>query len=197
MLNQDVLWVMDEVQLMDVGLATSAQLQAFRQHHAPSRPSATWWMSATLQPDWLVTRDTQDLCAVMSTTEIPEGDRVGHLWDDVTKPVIVRTDGSRAADLACLVAEAHGAAGSGRDGPTLVVVNTVDRAVELAAKLRESPALASVDLRLVHSRLPCRRSCRVARRLPQSRRLRSGDQPHHRGDSGRGGWCRTSRRRCS
>jgi len=152
MLNQDVLWVMDEVQLMDVGLATSAQLQAFRQHHAPSRPSATWWMSATLQPDWLVTRDTQDLCAVMSTTEIPEGDRVGHLWDDVTKPVIVRTDGSRAADLACLVAEAHGAAGSGRDGPTLVVVNTVDRAVELAAKLRESPALASVDLRLVHRR---------------------------------------------
>ncbi|GIX00464.1 MAG: hypothetical protein KatS3mg111_3796 [Pirellulaceae bacterium] len=30
LLNQDCLWVMDEVQLMDVGLATSAQLQAFR-----------------------------------------------------------------------------------------------------------------------------------------------------------------------
>jgi len=31
LLNQDALWVMDEVQLMDVGLATSAQRQAFRE----------------------------------------------------------------------------------------------------------------------------------------------------------------------
>ena len=30
LLNQDALWVMDEVQLMDVGLATSGQLQVFR-----------------------------------------------------------------------------------------------------------------------------------------------------------------------
>jgi len=30
LLNQDSLWVMDEVQLMDVGLATSGQLQSFR-----------------------------------------------------------------------------------------------------------------------------------------------------------------------
>jgi CRISPR-associated endonuclease/helicase Cas3 len=29
-LNHHALWVMDEVQIMDVGLATSAQLQAFR-----------------------------------------------------------------------------------------------------------------------------------------------------------------------
>ncbi|MFN5284583.1 MAG: DEAD/DEAH box helicase, partial [Planctomyces sp.] len=34
LLNQDALWVMDEVQLMDVGLATSAQLQAFRGYDA-------------------------------------------------------------------------------------------------------------------------------------------------------------------
>ena len=31
LLNHDALWVMDEVQFMDVGLATSAQLQAFRE----------------------------------------------------------------------------------------------------------------------------------------------------------------------
>lgn len=152
MVNQDVLWVMDEVQLMDVGLSTSVQLQAFRRHRLASRPSATWWMSATLQPEWLATRDTRELCAAMRRTEIPEGDRVGHLWDDVTKSVTLRTDGSGAADLARLIERAHGEAGSGRDGPTLVVVNTVDRAVELAATLRKSPALSAVDLRLVHSR---------------------------------------------
>ena len=53
LLNQDCLWVMDEVQLMDVGLATSGQLQAFREQdtalRGPRRPCKTWWMSATLQ----------------------------------------------------------------------------------------------------------------------------------------------------
>jgi CRISPR-associated endonuclease/helicase Cas3 len=57
LLNQDALWVMDEVQLMDVGLATSAQLQAFRGQDSAGgrsiRPCQTWWMSATLQPEWL------------------------------------------------------------------------------------------------------------------------------------------------
>ncbi len=55
LLNQDCLWVMDEVQLMDVGLATSAQLQAFRDQDRSKqlRPCYTWWMSATLQPEWL------------------------------------------------------------------------------------------------------------------------------------------------
>ncbi len=38
LLNQDVLWVMDEVQLMDVGLATSTLLQQFRRDDA----SALW-----------------------------------------------------------------------------------------------------------------------------------------------------------
>jgi len=53
LLHQDALWVMDEVQLMDVGLATSAQLQAFRDDDGAKhlRPCYTWWMSATLQTD--------------------------------------------------------------------------------------------------------------------------------------------------
>ncbi len=60
LVHHDALWVIDEVQLMDVGLATSAQLRAFRD--ADDRrgggmlsPARTWWMSATLQPSWLAT----------------------------------------------------------------------------------------------------------------------------------------------
>ena len=34
LLNNDCLWILDEVQLMDVGVATSAQIEAFRQHLA-------------------------------------------------------------------------------------------------------------------------------------------------------------------
>ena len=47
LLNHDALWVMDEVQLMDVGLATSAQLQAFRDSDASQslRPCVTWRLS--------------------------------------------------------------------------------------------------------------------------------------------------------
>src|SRR5262249_53557271 len=54
MILEDTLWVIDEVQLMDVGLATTAQLRAFL-HSFPSspRPRGIWWMSATLQEDWL------------------------------------------------------------------------------------------------------------------------------------------------
>jgi CRISPR-associated endonuclease/helicase Cas3 len=39
---------MDEVQLMDVGLATSGQLQAYHDQDAGKgfRPRHTWWMSA-------------------------------------------------------------------------------------------------------------------------------------------------------
>src|SRR5436189_1785796 len=49
LLNNDCLWVMDETQLMGVGVETSAQLDGFR--HAEktgARPGCrTWWMSAT------------------------------------------------------------------------------------------------------------------------------------------------------
>lgn len=68
-LLQDTLWIFDEIQLMDVGLATCAQLQAFHENQkqriedqqielVPVRHS--WWMSATLQPEWLDTIETQE-----------------------------------------------------------------------------------------------------------------------------------------
>ncbi len=54
LLNNDCLWVLDEIQLMGVGLATSTQLQAFRRHFGMYREVKTVWMSATLLPEWLV-----------------------------------------------------------------------------------------------------------------------------------------------
>ena len=41
LLNQDALWVMDEVQLMDVGLATSGQLQVFWKRRPRCQQNAT------------------------------------------------------------------------------------------------------------------------------------------------------------
>jgi CRISPR-associated endonuclease/helicase Cas3 len=56
-LHNDALWVLDEVQLMGAGLATTAQLEAFRRDMPLSRGSRTLWVSATLNREWLATVD--------------------------------------------------------------------------------------------------------------------------------------------
>jgi CRISPR-associated endonuclease/helicase Cas3 len=49
LLNNDVLWICDEVQLMGPAFETTLQLDAFRKHRwGVFGPSFTWWMSATL-----------------------------------------------------------------------------------------------------------------------------------------------------
>lgn len=87
LLNNDALWVLDEIQLMDVGLATSAQLAAFRAADRAklplARPFACWWMSATLQPSWLKKAiDFGGEAAELAERidEIPESERAGGLW---------------------------------------------------------------------------------------------------------------------
>ena len=89
LLNQDSLWVMDEVQLMDVGLATSAQLQAFRDADVSKglRPCCTWWMSATLQPDWLRSVDTAEVYdewlkeSCLVPAELRPQEAVGYIYE--------------------------------------------------------------------------------------------------------------------
>ncbi len=49
LLNNDALWVFDEVQLMGAGLPTTAQLTAFRARFGGGSPTHSWWwMSATV-----------------------------------------------------------------------------------------------------------------------------------------------------
>ena len=156
LLNNDALWVMDEVQLMDVGLATSAQLQAFRQISALLRPCHTWWMSATLRPDWLETVDTHDLITPLrdSILEIPANQRQGALWA-ASKPCQL-VSAKDAKDWARQVWDAHAQSAAGEHGRiTLVVANTVDIACQLHSELaacRKKAKSDSIELRLVHSR---------------------------------------------
>ena len=160
LLNHDCLWIMDEVQLMDVGLATSAQLQAFREQDAAAgrfyRPCRTWWMSATLQRGWIgASPDALEHLRNPPQTRIAPAQRRGRLWDDVSKPVRVEQIGEAKA-LAKLLGDEHLKAGSGARGPTLVVVNRVDHALQvhdaLHALCATGKPLHGVDLRLIHSR---------------------------------------------
>ena len=57
LLNNDCLWVMDEIQLMGNGLGTTTQLQAFRRMFTTAAPVRSLWMSATMHEDWLKTVD--------------------------------------------------------------------------------------------------------------------------------------------
>jgi len=156
LLHHDALWVCDEVQLQDVGLATSAQLAAFRAQDAGSgrgalRPARTWWMSATLQPRWLETVDHAPRVQALEDVEvrIPKAERSGGLWK--VKKAIRREalPGNSTAEPAPRGGKGSGkktqdewkaspakiavtVAGEHKPGTlTLVVVNTVDRATEV------------------------------------------------------------------
>lgn len=167
LLHHDVLWVSDEIQLQDVGLATSSQLAAFRAEDDSARggalrPSRDWWMSATLQPRWLETVDhaprVLDLAARME--RIPKTERKDGLW--AVRKALRRElfgDGqAKPAEIAKLAGEKHS-----HGSLTLVIVNTVKRAAEVFDALskeqvsqekraRRSTHVEGPELRLVHSR---------------------------------------------
>jgi CRISPR-associated endonuclease/helicase Cas3 len=156
LLNNDALWVMDEVQLMDVALATSAQLQAFRSAAGLTRPCLTWWMSATLRIEWLETADTKELVASLrdSVSEIPAQERTGGLWSVTKTCELIAVKNPK--DWARKIWDTHKASTAGEHGRiTLVVANTVETAIQVHAELAALSKKAknsSIELRLVHSR---------------------------------------------
>ncbi len=172
LLNQDCLWVMDEVQLMDVGLATSAQLQAFRDQDRSKhlRPCHTWWMSATLQPEWLRSVDTGAAYGewIKAPCVIPPDARSGGQWE-ISKSVTADTIGaSDVSAFASRIVSEHGALDDTEFGRiTLVVCNTVKRACATHAALQN--AGCTEELELVHSRFrPAERAAWRERFLSRS-----------------------------
>ena len=167
LLNSDALWVFDEVQLMGSGLATSAQLQAFRRQLGARRVRSVW-MSATLQPEWLRTVDF-----------LPEEDAPGALGLGVEDRSHDRVRGLVHAPKRLARAEV----GATKDGNqeaesvlaahepgtrTLVVVNTVRRAMSIHAALEKKLGreAAAPELVLIHSRFrPPERAKAVERLL--------------------------------
>lgn len=159
LLHAGVQFVFDEVQLMGPGLPTSLQLQGLRDTIGTAAPCRTMWMSATLDPTEL---STVDFDGPTSIVELDGADRASALR---TRLEATRTVGNLdlgadartyARTLAGRVLTEH------RPGTrTLVVVNTVDRAVEIhdaLARQRPDPPLV-----LLHSRFrPADRQQRMA-----------------------------------
>jgi CRISPR-associated endonuclease/helicase Cas3 len=148
LLNNDCLWVMDEVQLMGSGLATTAQLQAFRRKAGTVLPVRSLWMSATMRDEWLQTVDFEKDADAPVTLSLSESDRKqARQRLESIKPIekagfMASADGKAEAELTIKV-HAPGTR-------TLVVVNTVRRAQQVFIALQEYEPTA--DLVLLHSR---------------------------------------------
>ena len=93
LLNNDCLWVFDEVQLMGSGLATTAQLAAFRAKFKTLGNCSSMWVSATLRPDWLATVDFQDTIRTLHTHQLSD-----HEWDQL--PLSLRLNATKTLQLA-------------------------------------------------------------------------------------------------
>ncbi|MDO5675566.1 MAG: CRISPR-associated helicase Cas3' [bacterium] len=158
LLNNDALWVADETQLMDVGLATSSQLQSFRNddQHKNFYAAHTWWMSATLQPGWLKTPESALYLPALQEAmlETSAQDRFGPLWDGVEKTLHL------AGPLAEKQLAAFAMEQSDDAQTTLIIVNTVKRAVAVYDALAKNKQVqTNRDIHLVHSRFrPCDRA---------------------------------------
>lgn len=146
-LNNDCVWVLDEIQLMGSGLSTSAQLHALREAFGAFGPVHTVWMSATVAPGILETVDLRKLWAK------DEPRRQGLEAEDrkaldkrlkARKPLsALAHDPKKPGATAKKIAELHA-----KGTLTLVVVNQVARARELV----EAFAKLGVTAELIHSR---------------------------------------------
>jgi CRISPR-associated endonuclease/helicase Cas3 len=183
-LHNDALWVLDEVQLMGAGLATSAQLEAFRREPPLGRCSRTLWVSATLNRDWLATVDFRQhldgLRREMLSDEergLPEVTRRLHAVKTL-QPAQTRLSADNAKQYLPALAEEIRAAHL-PDTTTLVIVNQVERAQQLCQLL--APAIGkgagaeeAVSPLLLHSRF------RRAERSAIEARLRESPPPQGR-----------------
>lgn len=149
LLNNDCLWVMDEVQLMGDGLATTAQLQAYRRMLGATKKVQSVWMSATINADWLKTVDFKTSEDAPAYLGLSESDRKGALKSRIEAiktltraDFLANKDGKVEADFLVRNHE--------KGSRSLVIVNTVKRAQAIFQELVKKKPEAKIVL--LHSR---------------------------------------------
>jgi CRISPR-associated endonuclease/helicase Cas3 len=191
LLNNDCLWVMDETQLMGPGLNTACQLEAFRASRATSQGtfgaagSVTWYVSATSNLEHLKTREWRDVPRPLefkfglSTEEKAATTGPVHQRRIAVKQLELKSaesfqDSTTSKPLITALLNRHDemltAVAGNPELParTLIICNTVDRAVAVHALLA-AEKLEGCDLLLLHSRF------RPPERKVQMERLKATD----------------------
>lgn len=134
LLNNDCLWVFDEVQLLGAGLPTTAQLTGFRARLKNAYPTHSWWMSATSELEWLRTVDFDPTTlseAIKLQAPDLNADRVNKVRG---APKRVTRCKQSSKDTKALATEILNTI-KDRSGLTLVVVNTVKLARNLCTEI--------------------------------------------------------------
>jgi CRISPR-associated endonuclease/helicase Cas3 len=169
LLNNDCLWVFDEIQLMGSGLATTAQLAAFREKFQTWGHCPSLWVSATLRPDWLATVDFRERVEGLTTHGLMKSE-----WRDTESELAKRLKAKKILDKAKFTAEdPKKLAGEIQEAHqqgqlTLVVLNTVKKAVAVYTALKallqptpkkgkkvaveQAPLAPAPEVLLLHSR---------------------------------------------
>ena len=174
LLNNDCLWIFDEVQLMGSGLATSAQLEAFRHRFGAIFPCKSIWMSATLKVEWLHTVDFKTRPGEFGISD--DDRRLPDLRRRLTAAKTLEECSalwSEPKAIARSILECH-LSGS----LTLVVMNTVDRAADVLRAVETALGLGKTsrakvtrqppELVLLHSRFrPPERAKKIAHLLDE------------------------------
>jgi CRISPR-associated endonuclease/helicase Cas3 len=183
LLNNDCLWVLDETQLMGAGVGTAAQLEALRNEFktfpSSGSPSVTWYVSATQNRAQLETREwrgkTRPDDFFFSLSESEKAAATGRLakrrlsrkhlelhedWNFADASLNDRAEEilTRHRDM---IAKLEGAKG-GLPRCTLIICNTVKRAMAVHSALGKAINGGGESLLLLHSRF--RQREREARR---------------------------------
>lgn len=174
LLNNDCLWIMDEIQLMENGLPTSEQLDAFRSRFGTHGSCRTVWMSATIDLEQMKTVDAPappavfrlDAADTKNTGLARRNNAVKILHVSSIRP----TKESYGAAAAEKIIKTH------KKGTlTLAIVNTVARAQSLYARIRnELDADHNCRTLLVHSRFRADDRRTINRRLEELNKPESG-----------------------
>ncbi|MDQ1248064.1 MAG: CRISPR-associated endonuclease/helicase Cas3 [Actinomycetota bacterium] len=155
LLHANTQFVFDEVQLMGPGLPTSLQLEGLRRVIGTAMSCRTMWMSATIKPsDFEQVPDLAGFWESARVVELGGSDREN---PDLSRRLVATRTVSRldvsaksyCRDLAAAVVREH------RPGTrTIVVVNTVDRALAVHQQVQRSAGQARVVLLHSRFRLP-------------------------------------------
>ncbi|MBS4729898.1 CRISPR-associated helicase Cas3' [Mycobacterium sp. SM1] len=162
LLHAGTQFVFDEVQLMGPGLPTSLQLQGLRDAFGTALPCRSMWMSATIDVTELSTIDMRGPLSVVDVADDSEelAQRMG-----ATRTIRqLRLDADAKGYSARLAA---GVVAQHCPGTrTLVVLNTVERAMDLHAELTRRNQ--SAEIVLLHSRFrPSDRASQTAAALAE------------------------------
>ena len=159
LLNNDCLWVMDEVQLMGVGVETSSQFQAFRKKLNASGNNHSIWMSATLDRNQLDTVDQNTLSeewTKQSLSDIDRSQKTIRKRRDAVKHIkkasieLTKENSNKKGypqELAEFILENHV-----NDTLSLVIVNNVERAQWIYQNLLENEDRNEENTAVLHSR---------------------------------------------